>query len=71
MSQTSAIKPAELLYLLRFTNLYDRGRGYAFPCDARGNVDIDSLSDRGRTSYFFARAVVGRVLSAPIVSRVS
>ena len=71
MSETSAIESSELLYELRFTNLYDRGRGYAFPCDARGNVDIDALSDRGRTNYFFARAVVGNVLSAPIVSRVS
>jgi hypothetical protein len=57
-------------YELRFTGLFDRGRGYAFSCDALGHVDIDALSDRGRTNYFFARAVVGSELSAPTVSMV-
>ena len=71
MIETSAIEPSQLRYELRFTSLSDRGRGYVFPCDALGNVDIDALSDRVRTSYFFARAVVGSVLSAPVVSRVS
>jgi hypothetical protein len=37
----------------------------------RGSARIDALPDRVRTSYFFARAVVGNVLAAPTVSRVS
>lgn len=57
-------------YELQFTGLFNSGRGYAFPCDAQGNVDVDGLTDRGRTNYFFARAVVGTELSAPIVSPV-
>jgi len=57
-------------YELRFTGLFNRGRGYAFPCDAQGHVDIDELSARGRVNYLFARAVVGTELSAPIVSLV-
>ena len=64
------IEPSEVRYELRFTGLVDRGRGYAFPCDALGRVNIDALSDRGRANYFFARAVVGTELAAPIVSRV-
>src|SRR5262249_2840995 len=36
--------PAEspIRYELRFAALFHRGRGYAFPCDAHGHVDIDS-----------------------------
>jgi len=70
MNEPSTVAP-QTRYELRFTGLCDTGRGYAFPCDARGQVDIDELSDRGRTNYFFARAVIGTVLSAPIVSRVA
>jgi hypothetical protein len=57
-------------YELRFTGLFDRGRGYAFPCDASGRVPLDDLSDSCRNNYFYARAVVGRELSAPVVSQV-
>jgi hypothetical protein len=52
---------------LRFQSLFDAGRCYAFPCDARGQVDMDALSDRARANYFYARAVVGRELSHPAV----
>jgi hypothetical protein len=55
---------------LRFTGLFDRGRGYAFPCDASGRVPLDDLSDSCRNNYFYARAVVGRELSAPVVAMV-
>jgi hypothetical protein len=70
MREASGVEPSEIRYELRFMSLTDRGRGYAFPCDALGSVNIDMLSDRGRANYFFARAVVGTVLSAPIVSTV-
>jgi hypothetical protein len=70
-ANASAGEPPPIHYELRFTSLSDRGRGYAFPCDALGRVDIDALSARGRANYLFARAVVGLELSAPIVSRVA
>ena len=54
-------------HLLRFTSLHDRGRGIAVPCDAVGNVDIDSLSLRLRLAYLGARAMVGRDYSLPTV----
>ena len=63
--QGIARKRAE--YELRFRSLFHEGRGYAFPCDADGHVDLDTLSDRARLSYFFARAVVGRDVSMPVV----
>ena len=71
MTEPSAVEPSHTRYELRFTGLIDRGRGYVFPCDAQGRVDIDALSDRGRTNYLFARTVVGTMLSAPVVSRVA
>jgi hypothetical protein len=37
-------------YELRFVNLFDAGRAYAFPCDAKGCVDIDALGDVVRTT---------------------
>lgn len=56
-------------YELRFQNLFDHGRGFAFPCDPAGRVDMDQLSDRARLNYLYARAMVGRELAAPAVRR--
>ena len=52
---------------LCFQSLFDRGRGYAFPCDSKGQVDLGQLSDRARNNYLYARAVVGRELAVPAV----
>jgi len=54
-------------YELRFVSLFDEGRGLAFPCDASGRVDLDALSERARTNYFFARGVIGRDFRMPAV----
>ena len=54
-------------YELRFRSLFDEGRAFAFPCDANGHVDIDSLGDKARQSYLRARAMIGRELSMPAV----
>lgn len=54
-------------FQLRFQSLFDAGRGYAFPCDAAGHVDMDALGERARNSYLYARAVVGREFSTPKV----
>lgn len=55
------------LFFLCFRSLFDHGRGYAFPCDPIGRVDLDQLSEQGRNNYFYARATVGRELAAPVV----
>ncbi|HEX9719353.1 MAG TPA: hypothetical protein VGA59_06435 [Ramlibacter sp.] len=52
---------------LRFQSLFDSGRGYSFPCDPEGHVDLNQLSDRARDNYLYARAVVGRELAFPAV----
>jgi hypothetical protein len=56
-------------FQLRFQSLFDPGRGYAFPCDGRGQVDLDQLSDKARINYLYARAMVGRELAVPAVER--
>lgn len=56
-------------FQLRFQSLFDSGRGYAFPCDPQGHVDLDQLSERARNNYLYARAMVGRELDTPAVER--
>jgi len=51
---------------LRFTALFNPGRGYAFPCNAQGRVDLDTLSETARTHYFYARAMVGAEFHLPV-----
>lgn len=54
-------------YQLCFRSLFHSGRGYAFPCDPAGQVDLDNMTESARNNYFYARAMVGRELSAPAV----
>ena len=54
---------------LRFQSLLDAGSAYAFPCDSKGHVDMDRLSDRARANYLYARTVVGREVLTPSVQR--
>jgi hypothetical protein len=54
-------------YELRFQSLFDEGRGYAFPCDAKGAVDLDAMSERARLNYLYARTVIGREFATPAV----
>ena len=60
-NQTSAA------FELRFRSLFDEGRGFAFPCDAAGHVDMDSLSQRALNNYLYARSVIGREVAMPAV----
>jgi hypothetical protein len=54
-------------YELRFRSMSKIGSGYAFPCDASGSVDLDALSETGRSHYFFARSLVGAEFYMPKV----
>jgi hypothetical protein len=54
-------------YEMRFRSLFDEGRGLCFPCDAQGQVPLDTLSERARNNYLYARAVVGREYFLPEV----
>jgi hypothetical protein len=52
---------------VRFESLFNEGRGFAFPCDPDGHVDLDTVSERARNNYLFARAMVGREYAVPMV----
>ena len=52
---------------LRFESLFVGARGMAFPCDTKGRVDLDALSERARHNYFYARALMGREFAFPVV----
>ena len=58
---------ANVRYLLRFRSLFDAGRGYAFHCDGRGNVDLNALSERARINYLAARTLIGRDFAPPAI----
>jgi hypothetical protein len=54
-------------FRLCFRSLFDSGRGFAFPCDPSGQVDLDNMSERARNNYFYARAMMGREVAYPAV----
>jgi hypothetical protein len=55
----------EAVYELRFPSLFNEGRALTFPCDARGQVDMDRLPDRARNNYFRAHMMIGREFATP------
>jgi hypothetical protein len=65
-AQTTPSQP-RARYELRFLSLFHEGRGYAFPCDSNGQVDLNALSDNARRHYLAARTSVGRDLATPAV----
>lgn len=66
---TDPILLAAPRFELRFVNLFDPGRGYAFPCDADGHVAWSRLPALTRHHYEIARERVGRELAAPVIAR--
>jgi hypothetical protein len=58
-------------FQLSFRSLFNSGRGFAFPCDERGDVDMCHMTDKARNNYLFARAMVGRDLCPPAVEMVA
>jgi hypothetical protein len=54
-------------YELRYPSLFNEGRGFSFPCDAAGHVNMDALSEQARHNYFYVRTVVGREFATPAV----
>ena len=58
-------------YEVRYEPLFNAGRAFSFPCDEQGHVELDALSGRARTNYFYARTVIGREFAAPAVLRLS
>ncbi len=56
-----------VVYQLRFSSLFNSGRGFVFPCDPHGRIATDKMSASARTSYLRVSALVGREFAAPVV----
>jgi len=56
-------------YQIRFKALRPASQDVAFRCDDRGNVDLDSLCEKARIDYLFARALIGRNFARPAMVR--
>jgi len=67
MNGSVPASPQGARFELRFESLSDEASSLAFPCDATGRVDMDTLSEAARENYFYARTVVGREFSRPAV----
>jgi len=59
--------PSQGQFELRFQSLFHAGKALAFPCNARGDVLLDTLSAKALENYLFARAVVGHEYANPVV----
>ena len=66
-SHGSSVPTTGARYELRFRSLFDAGRALAFPCDAHGQVDESTLSERARSNYERARKVIGKDWATPLV----
>jgi hypothetical protein len=67
MDTQNASHSDDARFELRYRSLSPHRCGYAFPCDARGRVDLDQLSEQARANYLYARAMVGFDLLQPQV----
>ncbi|WP_157271330.1 hypothetical protein [Azohydromonas aeria] len=66
MNRTELESPA---YELHFESLRDSCSACDFPCDARGQVDMDRLNESALRLYLYARAVIGGIYRFPSVRR--
>ena len=58
---------ADLAFELRFDPLVDAQAPLSFPCDERGQVDLDELGEASRRDYLFAHTLIGRDFMMPVV----
>jgi hypothetical protein len=54
-------------YELRFQSLFHSGRALTFPCDRRGEVHWDAMTEGARASFLRAQGSVGREYASPAV----
>jgi hypothetical protein len=66
-TSSSTSRTDEARFELRYRSLSPYRPGFAFPCDAQGQVNLDELSELARENYLYARAMVGRDLLQPQV----
>lgn len=52
-------------FQLRFTALYEQGKGYTFPCDNEGRPMVNEMSNKEIHSYNEVHQMVGIEVSYP------
>ena len=62
------ITPPQPQHELRFLSLFDPNRGYGFPCDGTGAVDLRALSAPACSNYLRAKASIGREFAPPFIT---
>jgi hypothetical protein len=67
MTTAAPTRFADLAFELRFEPLVEAQPRLSFPCDARGQVDLDELCDRSRCDYMFAHALIGRHFTVSVI----
>lgn len=67
LSTIDASRQPPVHCMLRFESLFHQGRGLEFPCNREGQVDLDTLGERARANYMFARTLIGREFHRPVV----
>ncbi|MBL8312992.1 MAG: hypothetical protein JNK55_04515 [Rubrivivax sp.] len=65
--ETSQPAPRPARYALCFQSLSPPRRTLRFPCDARGRVELDGLTEPALRQYLYARVVMGHELAMPRV----
>ncbi len=67
--ETPITEHSSIEFELRFQPLIRDGRMLAFPCNPQGRVDLDTVSDRTKNDYLFARAMIGRDYAVPVIQQ--
>ncbi len=52
-------------FQLRFTSLYEQGKGYTFPCNNEGQPVVAEMSNKEIRSYNEVKELVGIEVSYP------
>ena len=67
MTHDSHSSTSTAAFELYFPSLRLSTPALSFPCDAGGDVWLDTLGERARDNYLFARALMGRDYGMPTV----
>lgn len=65
MSMMQRLISQPVSYELCYQSLSRSSRKWAFECDVDGHVDMDTMPERERNNYLFARATVGIEFDEP------
>ncbi len=58
------------MYYLKFQDLWNCGHALSFPCNDKGEVNLDEFSKRMKENYYFVRTMIGKQYSCPILVQV-